>query len=369
MRSPWCYVVGAAVALIPRFAAAQDSGTIAGAVTDDTGIPLLGAEVVADSGAVRTFTNSRGAFVLLIAQGNHTLHVRRLGFAPLEVPVAVAAGARAEVALKLKSVAATLPPVVVNPSNVHYTGRLAGYYQRLEKGTGGVFITRNQIDRENPSTLGQLLQHVPGITAQRGRHGITSVRMRGRTCWPLVWIDGTPMPAGETDLDAFVPSSLQGIELYLGSTTAPMRYIYNRDLSSCGTILLWSRGPDTDPVGSSADNAVDLASLVNQQVVFKANQVDRRATLDTAIDLQLEFPPSLFAAGVQGLVIAEFVVDTAGKVEHETVGIVSSTDALFSSAVRAALNTASYIPALKAGKPVRQLVQQPFRFTPGRRQR
>lgn len=356
------------MALMPLFAEAQESGTLSGTVTDYTGIPLLGVEVVADSGALRTYTDARGAFVFAVAQGSHTLHVRRLGFAPLEVPVAVAAGAHAEVALKLKSIATTLPPVVVNPSNIHYTGRLAGYYQRLEKGTGGVFITRNQIDRENPSTLGQLLQHVPGITAQRGRHGITSVRMRGRTCWPLVWIDGTPMPAGETDLDAFVPSSLQGIELYLGSTTAPMRYIYNRDLSSCGTILLWSRGPDTDPVGSSPDTSVDLASLVDQQVVFNADQVDRRATLDTAIELQLQFPPSLFAAGVQGLVIAEFVVDTAGRVEDGTVGIVSSTDALFTSAVRVALNTASYVPALKAGKPVRQLVQQPFQFTPGRRQ-
>ena len=46
--------------------------------------------------------------------------------------------------------------------------------------------------------------------------------MRGRTCWPLVWIDGTPMPAGEVDLDAFSPSTIQGIELYLGSTTAPI---------------------------------------------------------------------------------------------------------------------------------------------------
>jgi protein TonB len=69
---------------------------------------------------------------------------------------------------------------------------------------------------------------------------------------------------------------------------------------------------------------------------------------------------------MQGLVIAEFVVDTAGKVENGTVGIVSSTDPLFTDAVRAALNTASYVPALKSGKTVRQLVQQPFEFTHGR---
>ena len=357
-----------AVAVISRFAAAQETGSVSGTVTDTTGLPLVGVEVVADSGAARTYSDTRGLFSVLLAEGYHILRARRLGFAPLELPVTVASNAKAEVTLKMKAVVTTLPPVVINPSSIHYTGRLAGYYQRLEKGTGGVFITRNQIDRENPSTLGQLLAHVPGITSQRGRHGITSIRMRGRTCWPLVWIDGTPMPAGETDLDAFVPSSLQGIELYLGSTTAPMRYIYNRDLSSCGTILLWSRGPDTDPVGASPTAAVDLASLVDQLSVFNADQVDRRATLDTAKGLELQFPPPLFAAGVQGLVIAEFVVDTAGRVEDGTVGIVSSTDPLFTNAVRVALNSASYVPAVKGGKPVRQLVQQPFQFMPGRRQ-
>ncbi len=359
--------MSALIAVIPRVAAAQGTAPVSGSVTDSTGLPLFGVEVVADSGGARTYTDTGGAFVIMLAQGTHTLRARRLGFVPLEVPVTVATEARAEVTLRMRAIAAALPPVVINPSNMHYTGRLAGYYQRLEKGTGGVFITRNQIDRENPSTLGQLLQHVPGITAQRGRRGITGVRMRGRTCWPLVWIDGTPMPAGETDLDAFVPSSLQGIELYLGSTTAPMRYIYNRDLSSCGTILLWSRGPDTDPVGASPSPAVDLESLIDQQSVFNADQVDRRATLDTANELHLQFPPSLFAAGTPGLVIAEFIVDTAGKIEDGTLGIVSSTDPLFTSAVRSALNSASYIPALKAGKPVRQLVQQPFQFTPGRR--
>ena len=76
----------------------------------------------------------------------------------------------------------------------------------------------------------------------------------------------------------------------------------------------------------------------------------------------VRFAP-LFAAGVPGLVIAEFVVDTAGKVEDGTVGIVSSTAPLFTEAVRVALESASYIPAQKNGHLVRQLVQQPFEFS------
>src|SRR2546426_2404961 len=358
------FLVASAIYLLPGQIVAQTGGTVAGTVTDSSGVPIYGAEVTVDSASVRAFSDEKGEFTLGgIAPGVRLLRARRLGFAPASVNVQVSDAVTASVSFRLKSVAATLPAVVVHPSTMRYTGRLAGYYERVEKSNSGVFITRDQIDRENPSTMGQLLQHVPSIRATRGRAGITSVRMRGRTCWPLVWIDGTPMPAGEVDLDAFSPSTIQGIELYLGSTTAPIRYMYNRDLSSCGTILIWSRGPDTDPITSTPTPSVDLEALVSQFSVFNAEQVDRRAVLDTTRLLRLSFPAPLFAAGIPGLVIAEFVVDTAGKVEDGTVGIVSSTAPLFTEAVRVALESASYIPAQKNGHPVRQLVQQPFEFS------
>jgi hypothetical protein len=79
-----------------------------------------------------------------------------------------------------------------------------------------------------------------------GRAGQQGIRMRGRRCWPLVWLDGTPMPSGDVDLDGIPPNTIHGIELYLGSTTAPARYNINRDNNSCGTILLW-RPPGSVP--------------------------------------------------------------------------------------------------------------------------
>jgi TonB family protein len=349
---------------------AQALGNVSGTVTDTAGIPLFGAEITIDAASARSFTDEQGVFHLGgVPFGTRTLTARRLGFASVQTSVDVAAVGEATVSIRLKPIAAPLPPIVIRPSRMSYTGRLAGYYERLEKKTGGVFITRDQIDREQPRMLGQLLQHVPGVTAIRGRGGITGIRLRGRTCWPLVWIDGTPMPSGEVDLDSFSPTSIHGIELYLGSTTAPARYTYTRDVSSCGTILIWSRGPDTDPIGPMPTPLVDLEELVARLSVFNADQVDRRATLDTTRLLQLSFPPSLFAAGIHGLVIAEFVVDTAGKVEDGTVGIVSSTASLFTDAVRVALVSATYVPALKNGHYVRQLVHQPFEFSVDRQAR
>jgi TonB family protein len=345
---------------------AQEQGTVKGTVADSAGVPIFSAEIALEGSSIRVFSDERGEFRLMsVPLGARVLKARRLGFTPSQVNVEVAEAAGASVSIRMKPVAAPLPPVVIRASKMNFTGRLSGYYERLAKRSSGYFITREQIDRENPSTLGQLLQRTPGISAVRGRGGSTGVRMRGRRCGPLVWIDGTPMPAGEVDIDSFAPSTLHGIELYLGATTAPLRFIFNRDRSSCGTILLWSRGPDTDPIISTPTPSVDLEELVARLAVYNADQVDQRAHLDTSQRLLLSFPPPLYAARVGGLVIAEFVVDTAGRMEKGTLGIVSSTAPLFTEAVRVALETANYVPAVKGGRHVRQLIQQPFRFDVG----
>jgi hypothetical protein len=343
---------------------AQNVGNIAGTVTDSAGAPLFGVEITIDSSEVRTFSAADGSFRLGgVPLGTRVINGRRLGFSPNRVTVEVAQNADASVTMRLNALPIALPTVVVRPSKVNYSGRLAGYYERLEKRSGGYFITRDQIDHESTRLLGQLLQHAPGVTAVRGRAGITGIRLRGRTCWPLVWIDGTPMPSGEVDLDSFSPTSIHGIELYLGSTTAPARYQYTRDISSCGTILIWSRGPDTDPIISAPTPSIDVESLLSANSVFRADQVDRKAALDTVNTARPAFPPSLYASGTPGLVIAEFVVDTTGRVETGTLGIVSSTAPLFTEAVRLALETATYVPAVKNGHSVRQFVQQPFEFS------
>ena len=198
---------------------AQGTGRISGTATDSAGAPIYSAQVSFSGVEQPVFTDEGGAFFLShVPVGTGTLTARRLGFAPLSVSVTVA-DANADVkdvALKLARLPIFLEAVLVETQRVNYTGRLAGYYQRLEKRNGGYFITRDQINRENPRTLAQLLQHVPAISGTRMRGGGSGVRMRGRTCAPLVWLDATPMPAGELDLNAISPQTIQGIELYPG---------------------------------------------------------------------------------------------------------------------------------------------------------
>jgi TonB family protein len=74
------------------------------------------------------------------------------------------------------------------------------------------------------------------------------------------------------------------------------------------------------------------------------------------------YPPELIAIGMEGLVQARYIVDTTGHVDTTTVRVMRSDDPRFSESVRNALGQARFHPAIRAGKPVRQLVEQQFRF-------
>lgn len=74
------------------------------------------------------------------------------------------------------------------------------------------------------------------------------------------------------------------------------------------------------------------------------------------------YPETLRGAGVEGTVVAEFVVDTTGRVEAASVRFAERAHPLFEAAVRQALGGMRFRPAEAGGRTVRQLVRQPFVF-------
>jgi TonB family protein len=74
------------------------------------------------------------------------------------------------------------------------------------------------------------------------------------------------------------------------------------------------------------------------------------------------YPRDLLAMGAEGLVQAIYVVDTTGRVDTTTIEVVRSDDSRFTESVRAALGLMLFRPAKRAGKTVRQRVEQKFRF-------
>lgn len=346
-------------------ASAQQRGTIEGTVRDSAGRGITGAEVGIVGTTVRARTNEDGTFRFANASaGTLTVQARRIGFRMHTIATTVIAGHVSRVDIELLTLGTTLAPVVVRSRSARYTGRLAGFYERMQSGLQGYFITRDQLEEGDPRQLTNVLQRVPGLDIVRGGR----VRMRGRACAPLVWIDGVSMPSGEVDLNSFPPSSLEGIELYLTASGAPLRYQSTVDRARCGTILLWSRGPDTElrrRVVRTSPEVIDRR--VAEGELYTALDVDVPARLDSAT-LRVVYPPELLADGVEGAVLVEVVVDSTGRTEALTFGVVQSSHPLFARAVQDAIHRTQFQPATLRGRRVPQLVQLPVRFDPPRGQ-
>jgi protein TonB len=74
------------------------------------------------------------------------------------------------------------------------------------------------------------------------------------------------------------------------------------------------------------------------------------------------YPERLRGAGIEGTVLVQFAVDTAGRVDPASVRILASPHALFTDAVRDALARFRFRPAEVGGRHVTALAQMPFEF-------
>jgi len=95
---------------------------------------------------------------------------------------------------------------------------------------------------------------------------------------------------------------------------------------------------------------------------YNAAQVEKQVEPAPG-NLAPRYPDALRSAGVEGEVVAQFVVDEAGRVEEGSVRFVRGGNVLFEDAVRSALGRMRFIAAEVGGRKVRQLVQMPFVFT------
>jgi protein TonB len=134
-----------------------------------------------------------------------------------------------------------------------------------------------------------------------------------------------PIPSTAADIVAFV----RPVPNYVGSGT----FVHN-----------------TIPSVAHDSNAVLSAFTVDVPVEIIAGQRPPR------------YPLVLERAGVAGDVVAQFVVDTAGRVERGSVTILQASHTEFAHSVRERLVQLRFIPARAQGRVVRQLVEQRFAF-------
>jgi protein TonB len=119
----------------------------------------------------------------------------------------------------------------------------------------------------------------------------------------------------------------------------------------------FSRGPITATSSNNGENGAGSTGTP-----FRADQVERQVTVVPGSPTP-RYPELLRSSGMEGQVMAEFVVDEQGLAVEKSVRFVRSDNALFEDAVRVALRRMRFVPAEVGGRKVKQLVQMPFVFT------
>jgi TonB family protein len=116
-----------------------------------------------------------------------------------------------------------------------------------------------------------------------------------------------------------------------------------------------------DRSGARGDLPFGPVPTLVPDTAFSVLEVDEMVERDASSAAPI-YPKELLAIGTEGQVKTTYVVDTAGRVDTTTIKVMQSDDPRFTASVINALGQARFRPAKRAGKTVRQLVEQKFRF-------
>lgn len=243
--------------------AGEPSGhaTLVGTVKSaETGQPVSGARVRLLGRDEERVTGADGAFVIPdLPRGRHRVVTEHLGLASDTAEVDLRLGDVSMALFTLDTRPVELPTLEVEIERTVRSRRLAGFYERMDRGLGE-FITREDLEAMDVISN---FRRIPNVRIDQCVNPNTGLRKSN--CWtlkiargvsldtecpPLVYLNGhllfneLEIPGGEenafTILQSLPRNMLEGIEVYRSPGAAPAQYRMLGD--ACGIVLVWTRG-------------------------------------------------------------------------------------------------------------------------------
>ena len=216
------------------------TGAIVGRLVDhESWQPVGGARIGLLGIANDLASDSAGRFSHAgLKSGTYVLQVRAIGYSAASWIVEVRDGEVHSEVFELQRLPYMLDPLVVERRPSFSAERRDEFLRRRAAGRG-YFVTEEEIERESPRLLADLLRHVPGVRLQcRGSMTGCTVRMARapRECRPDFVVDGFEA-SNATSLD--MPTiGIIGIEVYRTLSETPLQFL--RADNQCGTIVIWT---------------------------------------------------------------------------------------------------------------------------------
>jgi Carboxypeptidase regulatory-like domain len=220
-------------------ASGADSSAILGELVDrHTREPIANAKVAVASLTLVTVTDSLGHFAVVgLPAGPYIIDIRAVGYAPATWRFTLAPRQQLKHTFEMDLLPVQLPEVVVKGKTPLSERRFADFERRRETGMGA-FITQEQIERANPTSLVDMLVRVRGVLQVCLTNDCVAKMARSPPgCYPQYYLDGresTPYFARLTP-----PHDVKGIEIYRGSSETPGEFQGSN--SGCGVIAIWTK--------------------------------------------------------------------------------------------------------------------------------
>ena len=217
----------------------EELGYVIGRVRDfDTQSPIEAADVWLRDTDFHTVSDMNGFFRFEdVPRGLYVLESEHLGHASRQRAFNVVGGAGHQIDVVLPNQPIPMAPMTVTVRSRRWFQDRIGLQARMASGAGH-FILGPQLLARSVSRLVDALYGLPGVMVRQiGR--FASVRLRGRTCDPSVFLDGRPhMLDREFGLNTFHAGEIETIEIYGGPADTPPEFAYG---GACGTLVLWTR--------------------------------------------------------------------------------------------------------------------------------
>ena len=225
-------------------AAVQQTKKITGTVVDNTGEPVIGANLVVKGTTLGSITDMDGKFTIEDVPSNGTLQISYIGYKSIEMPI----GSQSDFKITLQEDSERLDDVVV-----------VGYgVQKKVTVTGSVASLKGEELKASPTTnlTNGMVGRMPGVIGFQNSDepggGGTTIRIRGTNSLgskdPLVVIDGVPGRAG--GLDRINPSEIESISVLKDASAA----IYGSRAANGVILVTTKRGKEGKPTISYSGN-------------------------------------------------------------------------------------------------------------------
>ena len=214
-----------------------------------SGAPVDGAEVGDLLSKASALTTRTGTVALsFLPDGESLIRIRKLGYQPVTLPVAISPADTTPLTVLLKVSAQVLPTVVTKDSAPrHIAPGLQAFEERRRMNVGGYFAGEDLLRKNDTKRITSIVRTFPGLVVAcpsagprigecfAGSTRIARFVVGG--CRMQFYIDG--IIVDDDDLEKLRVDQFAGVEYYPGGASVPPQY--NKTGSSCGTLLLWTR--------------------------------------------------------------------------------------------------------------------------------